>query len=245
MTELGRTIRGSAETGPEMQLAQNDVEVLDRLLRERHSCRAFEPDPVPRGTIERLLTVAQRAVSDCNIQPWQVTILSGAATNRVRTAMYERASSNAGWVSDLPPTEYVEPYLQRRRDCGWALYNAVGVVRGDREGSSQQSLENYRFFGAPHLAIISIHQALGVRSIFDAGAYLMSFLLAAQALGVAAIPQTAIGLRVDVLRELLTLPGDHLIISGISFGFEKAGHPANGFRTVRASISESVSFVDE
>ncbi len=31
VTELGRTIRGSAETGPEMQLAQNDVEVLDRL----------------------------------------------------------------------------------------------------------------------------------------------------------------------------------------------------------------------
>ena len=49
---------------------------LERLLTERHSCRAFLPDEVERGTLESIFAMAQRAASWCNSQPWQVTVLS-------------------------------------------------------------------------------------------------------------------------------------------------------------------------
>ena len=48
--------------------------MLEELLSERYSCRAFRPEPVPRPTIERILTAAQKTASWCNSQPWQVVI---------------------------------------------------------------------------------------------------------------------------------------------------------------------------
>ena len=58
---------------------QEPIAVLEDLLRQRYSCRAYRPDPVPRPTIDRILAAAQRTASWCNSQPWQVVIASGAA----------------------------------------------------------------------------------------------------------------------------------------------------------------------
>ena len=62
---------------------------------ERYSVRAFLPQPVPRETIEHVLTVAQRTASWCNSQPWQVLIASGEAKERFRKAIYAEAASGA------------------------------------------------------------------------------------------------------------------------------------------------------
>ena len=60
------------------------IGVLEELLGERYSCRAFLPQPVPRATIDRILTAAQKTASWCNSQPWQLSIASGAATRKFR-----------------------------------------------------------------------------------------------------------------------------------------------------------------
>ena len=39
------------------------IGVLEELLNERYSVRAFLPKPVPRETLDRLLMVAQRTAS--------------------------------------------------------------------------------------------------------------------------------------------------------------------------------------
>ena len=49
-------------------------DTLSTLLHTRYSCRAFLPEPLPRGTIEAILATAQRTASWCNAQPWQLTI---------------------------------------------------------------------------------------------------------------------------------------------------------------------------
>ena len=41
----------------------------------RHSARAFLNRPVPRETIEQMLTLAARAPSGGNLQPWKVDVL--------------------------------------------------------------------------------------------------------------------------------------------------------------------------
>ena len=42
---------------------EDRIGVLEELLQERYSVRAFRPDPVPRETIAHMLTVAQRTAS--------------------------------------------------------------------------------------------------------------------------------------------------------------------------------------
>jgi nitroreductase len=108
------------------------IGVLEELLGERFSCRAFKPDSVPRPIIERILKAAQRTASWCNSQPWQVVIASGEARERFRKAIH--ASANSGVDDgDFPfPREYRGVYLERRRESGFQLYNTLGIPRGDK-----------------------------------------------------------------------------------------------------------------
>src|ERR1700739_3998880 len=142
---------------------QDRIGVLEELLGERYSVRAFLPQPVPRETIEHVLTTAQRTASWCNSQPWQVVIASGEAKERFRKEIYATASSGAPDDGDFPfPREYRGVYLARRRESGFQLYNTLGIPRGDRLAYAKQSLENFNFFGAPHIAIVHTEEALGV-----------------------------------------------------------------------------------
>ena len=54
------------------------VDVVERLLDARHSCRAFQDRPVDRAVIKRILEIAQRSPSWCNTQPWEVFVTDRA-----------------------------------------------------------------------------------------------------------------------------------------------------------------------
>ncbi len=225
---------------------QDAITVLEDLMAARFSCRSFKAEPVPRATIERILTSAQKTASWCNSQPWRVEITSGAATEAFRKVMYAAASGGKPASGDFPfPREYKGVYLDRRRESGFQLYNALEIERGDKVGYARQALENYNLFGAPHVAIIHSDEALGTYGAIDCGGYVTSFMLAAQALGVATVPQAALAFHADVVRQHFGLGDDRKVVCGISFGYADLGHKANSYRTTRASIADTVRFVDE
>jgi nitroreductase len=220
--------------------------LLEELLTERWSCRAFQRRQVPRPVIERLLTLAQRSASWCNTQPWQVIVTAGAGTERFRAALSAHVREQGPDVNpDFgQPGEYHGVYRERRRASGWQLYEAVGVRRGDRRASAEQSFQNYRLFGAPHAAIITTDAVQGVYGAVDAGTYVGTFLLAAHSLGIAAIAQAALAMYSPFIREYFSLPDDRKVLVGISFGYPDLEHPANGYRTARAPLAEVVRWAD-
>jgi len=220
--------------------------VLEQLLSERWSCRAFEDREVPRAVIERLLTLAQRSASWCNTQPWQVIVTAGGGTERFRSALTAHVREGGQDVDpDFgQPGEYHGVYRQRRRTTGWQLYGAVGVQRGDRAASAEQSFQNFRLFGAPHVAIITTDASQGAYGAVDAGAYLGTFLLAACSLGIATIAQAALAMYSPFIREYFSIPGDRKVLAGISFGYPDLDHPANSYRTARAPLAEVVTWTE-
>ncbi|WP_204113493.1 nitroreductase [Shimia biformata] len=219
-------------------------ETLRGLLHARHSCRAFRPDPVPRAVVEQILEDACRAPSWCNAQPWQVVVTSGDETEAFRQAMLN-AFDTGHPNPDFPfPTGYSGPYKERRFTCGMQLYEAVGIERGDKDGRVRQMRENYRFFGAPHVAMISTARELGPYGALDCGGFITAFCLAAQAQGIATVPQAAIAFYSDVVREHFDLGDDRMVLCAISFGYADDTHPANQFRTSRATLSQVVDWRD-
>ena len=237
----------AAVKAPKARYATEDrIGVLEELLHERYSVRAFRPDPVPRAIIERILKTAQRTASWCNSQPWQVLIASGEAKERFRKSIYAEAASGAGDGHDFaPPREYLGVYLERRRESGFQLYNSLGIPRGDKAAYAKQALENYNFFGAPHVAIVHTTEALGVYGAIDCGAYVSNFMLAAQALGVGTIAQAALARHSRLVRQHFNLGDDRRVVCGISFGLADHARKANSYRTTRASIADVVTFLDE
>lgn len=216
---------------------------FDKLLSDRYSCRAFLGKPVPRETIEQILESARRSPSWNNVQPWGVHITTPEVTERLRTALHGGAGAD-GDFEIAPPAGYKDQYLQRRRDCGWGLYEAVGIKKGDREASARQAQENYRLFGAPHLAVVTTDKVIGPYGLLDCGAWINNFMLAAASLGVATIAQAALALRAPYLREWFSVKDERQIVCGISFGYADTSHPVNGFRTSRAPLTEYVEWVE-
>lgn len=217
-------------------------DTLDAIAAARFSCRAFRPDPVPRETIERIVATARRTPSWCNAQPWQVAITMGEETDRFRTAL-RREVEQANQSPDLPfPAQYTGPYQERRRTCGWQLYEAVGVQKGDRDGSARQMMRNFDLFDAPHVAIVHSPAELGPYGALDCGGFVTAFTLAAKALGVDTIAQAALASYAPFLHRYFDIPQDRLVLCGISFGFADMDHPANGFRTERAEVDEIVDW---
>jgi nitroreductase len=167
-------------------------EVVEQLLTTRHSCRGFDDRPVSGAVIDRLLSLAQRSPSWCNTQPWQVIVTEGDATRRLSEAATTFATANPPTPDVAFPDRYTGVFLERRRECAWQLYECVGVEKGDRAASAVEAMRNYTFFGAPHVAIITTEQDLGTYGAVDCGVYVGCFLLAAQSLGLATIPQAAL-----------------------------------------------------
>jgi nitroreductase len=219
--------------------------LLLQLATERYSCRGFRPEPLPRDTIDRIFTIAQRSPSWCNSQAWQVTVGTAAATDRARAALLEHVRNGAAAKSDLDwPRQYLGVYQQRRRECGLQLYAATGVARGDVQAAERQRLENFRFFGAPHVAIVTTEEPLGTYGAIDCGAYVAMFMLAARACGVAAIALAALAAYSEFWRQHWGLDPQRKVVCGLAFGFEDPTHPANSFRTPRAALSDAVRWIE-
>jgi nitroreductase len=218
-------------------------DALTELLSTRHSCRAYLPDAIPREVIEQILTAAQRVPSWCNAQPWQVHITGKGETARLAEALHAEAMKG-GHMPDIPfPSAYTGDHQTRRRTCGWQLYEAVGVQKGDRAGSARQMMENFRFFGAPHMALITAPKELGQYAYLDCGGFITGFCLAAKSLGIGTIPQAAVAGFAPFLRDWFDVAEDRTILVGIAFGYPDEKHPANAFRTGRADLTEWVTWV--
>ena len=217
------------------------ADVLSEILTTRHSCRGFLPKPVDVDVVRRMFELAQQTPSWCNSQAWQVHLVTGEARDALSSRLVARVQRGPE-KPDIPgPAKYEGIYQDRRRSSGFALYRAVGIAREDTERRFEQLLENFRFFGAPHLAVITSPVALGPYGVMDCGGYVAKLLNAAEALGLGAIAQAAIGMYADTVRDELGIPPDRSIVCGVSFGYPDPEHPANAFRTERADVSDVVA----
>lgn len=237
------TMTGDLTLAPETEA---DFAVLARLIDKRITCRAYKPDPVPHALLERLLGATQRAPSWCNVQPWQLIVTEGAATRKFADALFAHVTGNAPPSPDIPfPAQYVGVYNERRKSVGKQLYAALGIAQDDREGSRRQTLENFKLFGAPHVAIVTIDRNIGAYASVDTGIYVGYFTLVAQSLGIATTAQAAIAMYSGFVREYFGIPDDRHVLCGISFGWPELDHPVNSFRTPRADLASVVDFRSE
>ena len=94
----------------------------------------------------------------------------------------------------------------RRRACGFQLYDAVGVQRGDKTAYIQQFLRNFEMFDAPHAAVVTSEEALGPYGVLDCGAYVANFMTAAIEQGVATIAQGALAMHAEAIHTHFDMP---------------------------------------
>ncbi len=228
---------------PEMTAA------VDAAITSRRSMRRFLPTPVPRETIESILDVAARAPSGTNTQPWKVVVLTGEAkeslSRRIR-AIHDDPAQLAQHTEEYAyyPTQWVPPYIDRRRKCGWDLYGLLGIVKGDKARMHAQHGRNYDFFDAPVGLVFTIDRLMQQGSWLDYGMFLQNVMVAARARGLDTCPQAAFTQFHRVIAEHIGMGPDEMVVCGMSLGWADPAAPENTLVTERAPARDFTRYMD-
>ncbi|MDB5731474.1 MAG: hypothetical protein JWQ03_1369 [Variovorax sp.] len=216
---------------------------VDEAILQRRSVRGFLPDEVPQRTLDEVFAIAQRAPSNCNVQPWVPHVVSGAALQRLRTALVEAGRQGAPIQPDWPAEgKFNGVYRARQVDAAVQLYGAMGVERTDLAGRRAAYVRNLDFFGAPHAVFIFMPHPFDTREATDIGMYAQTLMLAMTARGIATCAQGALGLYPGIVRASLGLPDTQRLLFGVSFGYEDRTDKANAARVGRVPTGEAVRF---
>ncbi|NND92859.1 MAG: nitroreductase [Granulosicoccus sp.] len=220
---------------------------VSEAISSRRSLRAFLPAEVPRADIDSLLERAARAPSGTNMQPWHTYVLTGATRQRLcdeTCAAFDEQSVEHTSETRYYPTTWFEPYLSRRRQVGWGLYNLLGIERGERERIRGQHRRNFRFFDAPVGLLFTIHRDLAPGSLLDYGMFLQNIMLLARECGLHTCPQAAWADYHQVARLILPISPEEVLLCGMALGQADPDAVENSLVTERAPIDEWTSFFD-
>lgn len=215
--------------------------------RTRRSVRAYKPDSVPIEIVREIVALGRHAPSGSNIQPWRVHVLTGATLERVGAAIRQAfLNDEPGHRRDYNyyTDPIVEPYLSRRRQCGWGLYGTLGIGRGDHEKSKAYRAGNFNFFGAPVGLVFTIDRELEKGSWLDYGMFLQTIMLAARARGLHTCPEASIASYPDIVRHELAIAEGFVIICGMAMGHADPEAIVNTFQPPRIELDEYAVFCD-
>jgi len=225
---------------------------VDEAILSRMSVRAFLPRPVEREKIEHILSLASRAPSGTNCQPWQVYVLQGQALSELVAkvcAAHDALRADPALAQqykeeyDYYPSQWVEPYLGRRRENGWGLYGLLGIERGQKDKMHAQHQGNFRFFDAPVGLIFTMDRILGRGSLLDYGMFLQNLMLAARAQGLHTCPQAAWNDYHRIILRHIGAPAERMMVCGMSLGYADPQALVNRFYTPRDPVAQFTTWL--
>lgn len=215
------------------------------LLKNRISVRAFLDKPVPRETLKKIFTAAQLAPSNCNVQPWQIHVVSGAKKDELKDRLVKEVMTGRESNPDFDwHIKYKGIHRDRQFGSANALYTSMGIDRKDKQARMLAMLRNWTFFDAPHAIFFTMEKYLNIMGAVDMGIYAQTLCLLMIENGISSCLQGALGQFPDPVRDFLNIPKDHGIIFGMSFGYEDKTAPVNATRTDREVLENAVRFYE-
>ncbi len=219
---------------------------FDDVILGRRSIRGYKSDPVPKALIEEILTLAMRAPSSMNTQPWSFCVISGEPLDRIRAGNTER---NLAGIPHSREFRIGQPFdgKHRERQVGVAkqLFSAMGIAREDKEARQDWVLRGFRQFDAPVCVIVTYDRTLADSddTAFDCGAVTTALVNAAWSRGLGAVINSQGIMQSPVVREHAGIADDQVIMKAIALGWPDETFPANEVVSERKSVEEAAVFV--
>ena len=91
-------------------MPQEKYNHLLNLVRNRRTVRQFKPDPIPEGSIEKIIEVARWAPSGFHTQPWEFVVVQ---KKEVRDAIIEALDAHAPPITNPQSVEHERTSVPR------------------------------------------------------------------------------------------------------------------------------------
>lgn len=232
---------------------QEQTAIVDSVITARHSVRAFLDTPVDTQTIKDILTVASRAPSGTNTQPWKVYVVTGDKRAQLidnifaaKQAIADNPSLADNFQETFPyyPTEWISPFIDRRRENGWGLYGLLGIQKGDKEKMAAQQDRNFKLFDAPVGLFFTVNKVMGTGSKMDIAMMIQNVMIAAKARGLDTCPQAAFNHFHPVVLESIGAGDDEELVCTVALGYADESDIVNTFITPRVPVDEFAVFLE-
>jgi len=219
---------------------------LETIVFERRSIRGYRNQPVPRAVLEEIITIAQRAPSSMNTQPWHFHVLTGAPLERIREG--NTAKMMAGSAIDREITlnhGYEGAHRDRQVEIAVQLFEAMGIARDDKARRQDWVMRGFRQFDAPVSVVITVDRELANDTIahFDCGAVTYGLVLAAWSKGLGTVINGQGIMQSSVVRENADIPADQVIMTCVAMGYPDEDFVANHVQSRRADTGAVASFI--
>ncbi|MGB0478949.1 MAG: nitroreductase [Parvibaculales bacterium] len=218
----------------------------DDVVLGRRSIRGYQDKAVPQKLIEEILTLAMRSPSSMNTQPWNFTVVSGDALDKIRAGNTERNLAGVPHSREFRIGKAFEGQ-HRDRQVGVAkqLFAAMGIAREDKEARQDWVLRGFRQFDAPVCVIITYDRELADSddTAFDCGAVTTALVNAAWSRGLGAVINSQGIMQSPVVREHAGIADDQVIMKAVALGWPDDSFPANAVVSERKSVGEAARFV--
>ena len=219
---------------------------FDEVMLGRRSIRGYKPDPVPRKLIEEVLTLAMRAPTSMNTQPWHFYVITGEPLNRIRAGNTERMVAGVPQSREFR-TGPAFAGVHRERQIGVAkqLFSAMGIARDDKDARQDWVLRGFRQFDAPVCVIITYDRDVDGSddSPFDCGGVANALVNAAWSRGLGTVINSQGIMQSPVVREHAGIAADQIIMKSIALGWPDHSFPANAVVSERKPLEEAAVFV--
>jgi nitroreductase len=226
---------------------------VDSAITSRMSARAFTQQAVPRALLEQILEVSSRAPSGTNTQPWKVYVLQGTSrdslVNKICTA-HDAVRANPELANnykeeyDYYPTQWISPFIDRRRENGWSLYGLLGIGKADKDKMHAQHQRNYKFFDAPVGLMFTVNRVMGRGSLLDVGMLLQNVMVSARGHGLHTCPQAAWNGFANIIMPHIGAGEDEMLVCGMALGYADQTDKVNTFHTPRVPTAEFTTWLD-
>jgi nitroreductase len=220
---------------------------LIEAIQQRKSIRAFTSRPVSKDIIKEILSIACRAPSAMNTQPWEFVVVSDEKLDRLRAAIVENLKSGAPIKPDHLVVGWPNESVYKQRQIGLAkqLFKAMNIPREDKEKRSWWLERGFRFFDAPAAIVIVSDKALTEAGpLLDVGAVMQNICLAALQFGLGTCIEDQGVLYPEVFREHTGIPETKRLIIAIALGYPDLDFPANLIRSEREPAENLTTWVE-
>jgi nitroreductase len=219
---------------------------LETIVFERRSIRGYRNQPVPRAVLEEIITIAQRAPSSMNTQPWHFHVLTGAPLERIRAGNTEKMMAGSAIDREITLNHgYEGAHRDRQVEIAVQLFEAMGIARDDKARRQDWVMRGFRQFDAPVSVVITIDRELANDTIahFDCGAVTYGLVLAAWSKGLGTVINGQGIMQSSVVRENADIPADQVIMTCVAMGYPDEDFVANHVQSRRADTGAVASFI--
>jgi nitroreductase len=208
-------------------------------IQERRSTRAFLDKPVERKTMEALLSLATRAPSAINLQPWEFVVVSGNEKKRLSKLLVKRLKERG--ISCGPGAKKPLPkhFVERQKGL---LRTILPHLPSDADFEIFINEGSCNFYGAPTAIILVLDNAFSSARLTDIGILVGYLVLAAHAMELATCPIGLIAAFDDEIKEELNIPEQKQVVVGIGVGYRDDAASVNKARSERVPLSEVVKW---